>query len=66
MNAIKIAIEAAAVAEDAAHVNVAVKGAFVCGSADSKAADGYAGGYESHHYFLHVCYPFCFEVGIIW
>ncbi len=59
MEAIKIAAEAAAAAECAAK-SMAVKGAFVCGSADCKAADGYAGGYESHHDFLHCLLSFLF------
>ena len=58
--AIKIAIEAAAAAEDAAHANVAVKGTFGSGSADCKAADGYACGHESHHDFLHCLLSFLF------
>jgi hypothetical protein len=60
VRAIKIAIEAAATAEYAAHVSVAVKGAFICGSADCKAADSYASGHESHHDFLHCLLSFLF------
>ena len=59
VNAIKIAIEAAAAAEDAADT-LAVEGAFICGSADCKAADGYACGHESHHDFFHCLLSFLF------
>ena len=59
LEAIKIATEAGTTAEDAADT-LAVEGAFVCGSADCKAADGYACGHESHHDFLHCLLSFLF------
>ena len=59
VDAVEVAVKAGTTAEDAADT-LAVEGAFVCGSADCKAADGYACGHESHHDFLHCLLSFLF------